>query len=40
MTERCKPTRAKVIRVEGLRLAQGDRMGFSDVEVITEKANK
>ena len=32
----CKSTRAKVIRVEGLRLAQGDRMGYSDVEVITE----
>ena len=35
-TVRCKPTRAKVIRVEGLRLAQGDRMGYSDVEVVTE----
>lgn len=34
-TVRCKPTRAKVIRVEGLRLAQGDRMGYSDVEVVT-----
>ena len=36
-TVRCNPTRAKVIRVEGLRLAQGDRMGYSDVEVLTEK---
>ena len=36
-TVRCKPTRAKVIRVEGLRLAQGERMSDSDVEVITEK---
>ena len=36
-TIRCKPTRAKVIRVDGLRLAQGDRMGYSDVEVVTEK---
>jgi hypothetical protein len=36
-TVRCKPTRAKVIRVDGLRLAQGDRMGYSDVEVLTEK---
>ena len=36
-TVRCKPTRAKVIRVEGLRLAQGERMGYSDIEVITEK---
>ena len=36
-TIRCKPTRAKVIRVDGLRLAQGERMGYSDVEVITEK---
>ncbi len=34
-TVRCKPTRAKVIRVEGLRLAQGERMGYSDVEVVT-----
>jgi len=33
----CKPTRAKVIRVDGLRLAQGERMGYSDVEVVTEK---
>ena len=33
----CKPTRAKVIRVEGLRLAQGERMGYSDIEVISEK---
>ena len=39
-TVRCKPTRAKIIKVEGLRLAQGERMGYSDVEVITEKANK
>ena len=36
-TLRCQPTRAKVIRVEGLRLAQGERMGYSDVEVVTEK---
>ncbi len=36
-TIRCKPTRAKVIRVDGLRLAQGERMGYSDVEVLTEK---
>ncbi len=35
-TVRCKPTRAKVIRVEALRLAQGSRMGYSDVEVISE----
>ena len=34
---RCKPTRAKVIRVEGLRLAQGERLAYSDIEVITEK---
>lgn len=39
-TVRCKPTRAKVIRIEGVRLAQGDRMGYSDVEVVTEKKNK
>ena len=36
-TVRCKPTRAKIIRVEGLRLAQGHRMGYSDIEVVTEK---
>ncbi|MBQ9666208.1 MAG: alpha-L-fucosidase [Bacteroidaceae bacterium] len=36
-TLRCQPTRAKVIRVEGLRLAQGDRMGYSDVEVVTDR---
>ena len=36
-TVRCKPTCAKVIRVDGLRLAQGERMGYSDVEVLTEK---
>ncbi len=36
-TVRCKPTQAKVIRVEGLRLAQGDRMGYSDVEVVEKK---
>ncbi len=35
-TVRCKPTRAKVIRFEALRLAQGSRMGYSDVEVISE----
>ena len=35
-TVRCKPTRAKVIRVEGLRLAQGERMAYSDVEVLTK----
>ena len=35
-TVRCKPTRAKIIRVDGLRLAQGKRMGYSDVEVLTE----
>jgi alpha-L-fucosidase len=34
---RCKPTRAKVIHVEGLRLAQGERLAYSDIEVITEK---
>ncbi|MBQ3926755.1 MAG: discoidin domain-containing protein, partial [Bacteroidaceae bacterium] len=33
-TVRCKPTRAKVIRVEGVRLAQGNRMAYSDVEVV------
>ena len=33
-TVRCKPTRAKVIRVEGIRLAQGNRMAYSDVEVV------
>ena len=33
-TVRCKPTRAKVIRVEGVRLAQGKRMAYSDVEVV------
>ena len=33
-TVRCKPTRAKVIRVEGIRLAQGKRMAYSDVEVV------
>ena len=33
-TVRCKPTRAKIIRVEALRLAQGERMGYSDIEVI------
>ena len=32
----CKPTRAKVIRVEGLRLAEGERMAYGDVEVMTE----
>jgi hypothetical protein len=36
-TVRCKPTHAKVIRVEGLRLAQGERMGYSDIEVISNK---
>ena len=36
-TIRCKPTRAKIIRVEAMRLAQGNRMGYSDVEVITQK---
>ena len=35
-TMRCKPTRAKVIRVEGLRLAEGERMAYSDIEVIKE----
>ena len=35
-TVRCKPTRAKVIRVEGLRLAEGERMAYSDIEVIKE----
>ena len=35
-TVRCKPTRAKVIRVEGLRLAQGERRAFGDIEVITK----
>lgn len=30
----CKPTRASVIRFEGLRLAQGERMAYSDVEVV------
>ena len=35
-TVRCKPTRAKIIRVEGLRLAQGERMAYSDVEVLTK----
>lgn len=35
-TVRCEPTRAKVIRVEALRLAQGSRMGYSDVEVMSE----
>ena len=33
-TVRCQPTRAKIIRIEGLRLAQGERMGYSDIEVI------
>jgi len=36
-TVRCKPTRAKIIRMEGLRLAQGERMSYSDIEVVTEK---
>ncbi|MBR1414982.1 MAG: alpha-L-fucosidase [Prevotella sp.] len=36
-TVRCKPTRAKIIRVDGLRLVQGERMGYSDVEVLTER---
>ena len=36
-TVRCKPTRAKVIRVEGLRLAQGERMGYCDVEVMSDE---
>ena len=35
-TVRCKPTHAKVVRVEGLRLSQGERMAYSDVEVVTE----
>ena len=35
-TVRCKPTKAKVIRMEGLRLAEGERMGYNDIEVITE----
>ena len=35
-TVRCKPTRAKVIRVDGLRLAQGERMAYSDIEVLTK----
>ena len=35
-TVRCKPTKAKVIRVEGLRLSQGDRLAYSDVEVLVE----
>jgi alpha-L-fucosidase len=39
-TVRCKPTQAKVIRVEGLRLAQGDRMGYSDVEVVEKKKSE
>jgi alpha-L-fucosidase len=33
-TVRCKPTRATVIRVEGIELAQGERMAFSDIEVV------
>ena len=36
-TLRCKPTRAKVIRVEGLKLAQGERMAYGDVEVLEDK---
>ena len=35
-TVRCKPTKAKVIRMEGLRLAEGERMGYNDIEVKTE----
>ena len=35
-TVRCKPTRAKIIRVDGLRLAQGERMAFGDIEVVTK----
>ena len=34
-TIRCKPTRAITIRLEGLRLVQGERIGYSDIEVIT-----
>lgn len=33
-TVRCKPTRATVIRVEGIELAKGERMAFSDIEVV------
>ena len=33
-TVRCQSTRATVIKVEALRLARGDRMAFSDVEVV------
>ena len=39
-TVNCRPTRAKVIRMEGIRLAQGDRMAYSDVEVISDKAQE
>lgn len=35
-TVRCKPTRARVIRVEGLRLAEGARMAYSDIEIIKQ----
>jgi alpha-L-fucosidase len=35
-TVRCKPTPAKVIRVEGLRLAEGERMAYGDIEIIKE----
>ena len=35
-TVRCKPTKARIIRVDGLRLAQGERMSYSDLEVMTE----
>ena len=35
-TVHCKPTKAKVIRMEGLRLAEGERMGYNDIEVKTE----
>ena len=34
-TVNCQPTRASVIRFESLDLASGERMGYSDIEVVT-----
>lgn len=35
-TDRFEPTKAKVLRLDADRLAEGDRMAFEDIEVVTK----
>lgn len=35
-TVKCNPTRASVIKFEGLNLSQGNRMAYSDIDIVTE----